>query len=270
MLFDASVDGENVFFDVANGLHSRYCARILERQFSKPVTVSTVTKAGRAHFRISINIPSMAKKLSANGKRVGSIGDYMEFKCNLCRMNFIRGVFLTRGTLTFNAGNSHLEFRILHRDRANAFSAFLTACAAEPKLIERKNAAGIYYKRASSIENIMILLKANNSYFEIMNAQIERNIKADENRAVNCESVNIMKSVMTAQKHLKAIEIIKDAGLLDKIGKELTESAELRLEHHSASLSELAALHEPPITKSILNKRFAKIMQMAENIANKK
>ena len=172
--------------------------------------------------------------------------------------------------MTFNAGNSHLEFRILHRDRANAFSAFLAACAAEPKTIERKNAVGIYYKRASSIENIMILLKANNSYFEIMNAQIERNIKADENRAVNCESVNIMKSVVTAQKHLKAIETIKDAGLLDKIGKELTESAELRLEHHSASLSELAALHEPPITKSILNKRFAKIMQMAENIANKK
>ena len=60
------------------------------------------------------------------------------------------------------------------------------------------------------------------------------------------------------------------SGLLEKIGHELTESAKLRLENHSASLSELASMHEPPITKSTLNNRFAKIMKMAENIANRK
>ena len=64
-------------------------------------------------------------------------------------------------------------------------------------------------------------------------------------------------------------EIIENAGLLEKIGSELTESAKLRLEHHSASLSELASMHEPPITKSTLNNRFEKIMKMAENIAKK-
>ena len=116
---------------------------------------------------------------------------------------------------------------------------------------------------------LLNLMQANNAFFEEMNRRIERDIIVQENRAVNCESVNIAKSVATAQKQLRAIEIIQNAGLLEKIGHELTESAKLRLENHSASLSELASMHEPPITKSTLNNRFAKIMQMAENIANR-
>ena len=103
-----------------------------------------------------------------------------------------------------------------------------------------------------------------------MNLRIERDIIVHEKRAVNCESVNIARSVATAQKQLRAIEIIDKAGMLEKIGRELTESAKLRLEHHSASLAELASMHEPPITKSTLNNRFAKIIKMAENIGNKK
>ena len=45
---------------------------------------------------------------------------------------------------------------------------------------------------------------------------------------------------------------------------ELFETAKLRLEYPSASLSELALAHEPPISKSGLTHRLAKIMEFAE------
>lgn len=270
MLFDAFLDGDRVFLDVTNVDYADFYRRVFERQFSKTVTVSTVKKAGREHFRLEFNFPSVANKISVLDGKDKSIKDYLEFKCPYCRMNFMRGIFLSRGTLTFAPGNNHLEYRIHHEKRATVFTNFLTACGVEPKIINRKSAIGIYYKKADRIEDILNLLQANNAFFEVMNRRIERDIIVQENRAVNCESVNIMKSVATAQKQLRAIEIIRNAGLLEKIGRELTQSAKLRLENHSASLSELAAMHEPPITKSALNNRFAKIMKMAENIANRK
>ena len=270
LLFDAFLDGGKVYIDVSDIEHAEFCRNVFERQFSKQVTVTPVKKVGREHYRVEFDFPSMANKIATLDKDGAQMKDYIEFKCPFCRMNLLRGIFITRATLTFAPGNNHLEFKIKQGTRARILSDFLAACKVEPKAIERKTCTGLYYKKADRIEDILNLLQANNAFFEVMNRRIERDIIIQENRAVNCESVNIMKSVATAQKQLRAIEVIQNAGLLEKIGSELTESAKLRLEHHSSSLAELADMHEPPITKSTLNNRFAKIMKMAENIANKK
>ena len=269
MLFDAETDGSRVYIDVSELEYADFYQRAFERQFSKVVTITPVKKAGREFFRVEFTFPSVANKIAHLDKDGAAMKDYIEFKCNFCRMNFLRGIFLSRGNLSFSAGNNHLEYRIKHQNRARIYAEFLGACKVIPKIVDRKNAIGLYYKKADRIEDILNLLMANNAFFEVMNRRIERDIIMQENRAVNCESVNIAKAVATAQKQLRAIEIIENAGLLEKLGHELTESAKLRLENHSASLSELAAMHEPPITKSTLNNRFAKIMKMSENIANK-
>lgn len=269
LLFDAFIEGDMVYIDTSNKEHASFYKSVFERQFSKAVTVTPIKKAGRDYFRVEFTFGSMAKKIASLDKEGGGIKDYMEFKCNFCRMNFVRGIFLSRASITFAPGNNHLEFRIQHPERARILIDFLSACKIVPKTVSRAKATGIYYKKADRIEDVLNLMQANNAFFEVMNRRIERDIIIQENRAVNCESVNIAKSVATAQKQLRAIEIIENAGLLEKIGSELTESAKLRLKHHSASLSELASMHEPPITKSTLNNRFAKIMKMAENIAKK-
>ena len=270
MLFDAETEGDRVYIDVSEPDYADFYKRIFERQFSKSVTIMPTKKAGREYYRVEFAFASVANKISHLDRDSSAMKDYIEFKCNFCRMNFLRGIFLSRGNLTFSAGNNHLEYRIKNTNRARIYAEFLGACGVMPKIINRKNATGLYYKKADRIEDILNLLQANNAFFEVMNRRIERDIIMQENRAVNCESVNIAKSVATAQKQLRAIEVIENAGLLEKIGHELTESAKLRLENHSASLSELAAMHEPPITKSTLNNRFAKIMKMAENIASRK
>ena len=270
LLFDAFVDGDRVFIDTANEEYAHFYKHLFERQFSKEVNIIPIKKVGRDYYRVEFIFGSVARKIDLLDREDSGIKDYLEFKCNFCRMNFVRGIFLARATATFASGSYHLEFRILHENRARFLYSFLTACEIEPKAVARKNAIGIYYKKADKIEDILKLMQANNACFKVMNRRIELGLMAQEKRMVNCESGNIAKSVATARKQLHAIEIIQDAGMLEKIGRELTETAKLRLENEFASLSELAAMHEPPITKSTLNNRFAKIFKMAENIANRK
>ena len=112
LLFDAFLDGDKIHIDLSDIEHADFCRRVFERQFSKEVTVTPVKKAGREHFRVSFEFASVAKKISVLDKEGAQIRDYLEFKCPYCRMNFLRCIFLSRGTLTSAPSNNHLEYRI--------------------------------------------------------------------------------------------------------------------------------------------------------------
>jgi DNA-binding protein WhiA len=58
--------------------------------------------------------------------------------------------------------------------------------------------------------------------------------------------------------------MIEAAGRFSLLADELRETARLRLANPDANLLELAALHNPPITKSGLNHRLQKILTAGE------
>ena len=124
----------------------------------------------------------------------------------------------------------------------------------------------IYFKAADVIEDIITYFGSNNSVFELINAKIEREIRNDENRATNCVARNIMKSVQASSKQFEAIEKIIYHGLFESLPDELRTTASLRYSNLDVSMAELAALHDPPISKSGLNHRLNKIMDFADSI----
>ena len=62
---------------------------------------------------------------------------------------------------------------------------------------------------------------------------------------------------------LAAIRALEEAGELDKLPGKLRETALLRKENPEATLQELAAMLEPPITKSAINHRMRKLLELA-------
>ena len=104
------------------------------------------------------------------------------------------------------------------------------------------------------------------SNFDMANVCIMRDIRNGENRATNCVARNISRSVSASRKHIDAIELLSKSGKLPKLNEELRYTARLRIENPSASLTELARMHEPPISKSGLNRRLTKILEESEDI----
>ena len=72
--------------------------------------------------------------------------------------------------------------------------------------------------------------------------------------------------VEAAQEQLLAIRILKEAGQLEKLPAKIQQAAQARQSNPSASLSELAAMMEPPITKPAMNNRMKKLVQLAKEI----
>ena len=184
--------------------------------------------------------------------------------CDNCIRSFIRAAFVSCGTISEPSSGYHFEIKFKSIEKAKAFYKLLSDEGIEPKIVNRRGSVGLYYKNSDAIEDVLTYLGAVNSVFEFINTKIEREIRNSVNRSTNCVAGNIAKSVSAARKQVETITALGEEGYLMQLPDELFETAKLRLEYPSAPLSELALKHTPPISKSGLTHRLAKIMDFAE------
>ena len=182
------------------------------------------------------------------------------FRCPNCTGAFVRGAFLSAGTLTDPEKSYHLEMSFTTEAAADGLAALLAELSLEPKRMTRKTEHVLYYKDSESIENFLAFVGATNAAFTIMNKKIERELRSDANRLANGELANIGKTVAAASDQIAAIHALIASGEIERMPDELRQTAYIRLENDDATLSALAALHDPPITKSGVNHRLKKIM----------
>ncbi len=182
-------------------------------------------------------------------------------KCANCKASFMRGVFLSSGTLTDPDKGYHLEMNFADEAVCERFAEMLGEEGIAPKRMTRKTEHVLYYKDSESIENFLALIGANNAAFTIMNKKIERELRSDMNRIANGEVANIEKTTKAASAQINAIRALQASGELERLPDELKITAELRLEYSEDTLLQLANRHNPPITKSGVNHRLKKIME---------
>ena len=240
---------------------------LLKKQFSADSSVEQITHAGRIMFTVRARSRSICGFINEIDSRSSkSIREIASFRCDNCKNEFLRGVFLAAGTINDPKKGYHLEFSITGEERAKILSDFLAEEIGAPKLIKRGIKIGVYYKNNGSISDIMYYMGASKNSFEVTNAFVERDIRNRENRATNCVARNISRSVEASQKQISAIEYLESRHKLQNLPEEIQYTARLRVENDSASLTELAMLHNPPITKSGLNQRLTKILRLAEEL----
>ena len=229
--------------------------------------VSERARCGRKYYYVSVN----SRSLTATFDRLDSddasgLVETLGFRCELCRAEFMRGLFLSSATASDPKKSYHLEFSISNEKRAERLASFLDDELEKPKQIVRKNGIGLYYKSGERISDLLYMMGASGAKFYMTDISIEREIRNNENRATNCVTRNISRSVEATRRQVEAIELLRDKGLMDKLSDSLRYTAELRLQYDSATLAELALLHVPSITKSGLNQRLTRILEMADDL----
>lgn len=221
-------------------------------------------RMGAPYYTLEFELNDRAHSLLHICKDGGQIFD--EDFCTSCRVCFVRGLFVSNGTMSDPMSGYHMEIRIKNAQVAKSIYELLVEEGIPPKILNRKTSVGLYYKNSGGIEDVLTYVGTMKSVFDLMNAKIERDIRNTVNRSTNCVAGNISKSVSAAQKQIAAIAKIEDAGKLPMLESDLFETAKLRRDNPSLSLSELAHTHNPPISKSGLNHRLAKIIEFADTI----
>lgn len=232
------------------------------------VTLERARLGGRSAHRIEIAGDEASFVLEGCGidvtQRRGVPKDVTVRKC--CRRSFLRGVFLASGSVTDPEKEYHLEFVLGDESFAQALVRLIARFDLAAHTARRRQMTLVYLKGQSEITDMLSLIGAQGARFAMEDAYIRKGLRNNVNRAVNCDSANVQRSVTAASRQTEAIRRLIAARGSASLPPALRQTAELRLAHPEVSLEELGRLCDPPVGKSGVNHRLRKLEQMALEI----
>lgn len=206
------------------------------------------------------------------GEILSKIGDLDKpvspilIKNSCCQRAFLRGAFLSVGSISDPAKGYHMEFVCTDADKAGQLQGVIQGFDIEAKIVLRKKYHVVYLKEGESIVDLLNVCEAHVSLMKLENLRILKEMRNSINRRVNCEAANITKTVNAAARQIEDIEYIRAHGGFQSLPDSLRQIAQIRLENPDAPLKELGEYLDPPVGKSGVNHRLRKLSEIAENM----
>lgn len=269
LLFCNSFSGENIRIITESREFAHLLPKLFQKAFSMEFDIRPETDvAGKLNFQITD-----PDKISDIMEWYGfTPQDTLAMHINLavveeecCKAAFLRGAFLAGGSVTDPGKGYHLELNTTHQSVAReGFSLIQETLGFPPKTASRGGGQVLYLKQSDRVSDCLTYLGAPVAAMGIMEAKLEKELNNNVNRRCNCDDANISKVVEAAQEQLTAIRILQEQKRYENLPNKLKQAAQARKKHPEASLTELAAMMEPPITKPAMNHRLKKLVQMAQ------
>ena len=252
---------------------SREFACILPKLFKKAFDLDfdsypSLAAPGKLVFQIWDG-DKLAKIMDAFGFCVGDTlalhVNYPVVEEDCCKVSFLRGAFLAGGSVTDPGKGYHMELATSHQCVARETELIIREVMDfAPKTAPRGGAQVLYLKQSEQISDFLTCLGAPVAAMGIMEARLEKELNNKVNRRCNCDDANTSKVVEAAQEQLSVIRVLREKGILEGLPEKLKQAALARERNPSASLTELAAMMEPPITKPAMNNRMKKLAAFAK------
>ncbi|MBQ2944091.1 MAG: DNA-binding protein WhiA [Ruminococcus sp.] len=185
----------------------------------------------------------------------------------MCLRAFLRGAFMACGSVNDPQKNYHLEFCAAYKNLCNDLCMLLSEieeCNLTPKTILRGGSYVVYLKDSEQITDLLTYMGASSCAMDIMNAKAYKQMRNIANRRTNSELANINKTAQAAARQLWAIDKLEATVGLSSLPSQLYEIAIIRRDNPELSLRALGELLEPQISRSGVNHRLMKIIELAE------
>lgn len=223
------------------------------------------------NYVASIDGPALKKLydeffININGRlNISVSGVITESMC--CSYAFLKGAFLAAGYVSNPSNNYHFEISTPYYTLAKSLEAFMKRLSFPAKTVVRKSNYIVYMKDSDAIEQFLCRVGANTSAFSIMDTKIYKEMNNYSNRVNNTKLHNIEKTLNKSVEQIKAIERIEAKIGLESLDSDLLFAAQLRKKHPDKSLNELVIVCGNSISRSGLNRRLNKIIDIASKIS---
>jgi DNA-binding protein WhiA len=179
-----------------------------------------------------------------------------------CRAAYVRGALLGAGSVS-GPRAAQLEVRFAEPDGA----AFLVRIAAQESVPlrarERRSYAVAFAQGAETVADMLALAGASDAALVIDEHAVVGAARAAANRLANADHANLVRTSRAAQEQLRAVRELEERGAFGSLPEELQEIAALRVKHPGLSFRELAAKCEPRVTKAAVQRRLARLVELA-------
>jgi len=170
-----------------------------------------------------------------------------------CRMAYLRGLFLARGSLSLASGRTHLEF-VVGPEEAQALAERLGDVGLPASWRHRRGRGVVTWKSSDTVGLFLRRIGAGGALLELEARQVSRALRGDLNRVLNAESANLQRAVGAAGRHIAAIGELAGDGRLAVQPYVVRLVAEGRRETPEATLAELAerlGLHRSAVQRAL-------------------
>lgn len=183
-----------------------------------------------------------------------------------CKRAFVKGAFLTSGSVSDPNKGYHLEIVCNNKNMAALIQSLMRDFKIDGKIVIRKKYSVVYVKDGTMIVDMLNIMGAHISLMNMENIRILKDISNNVNRRVNCEAANLNKTVSAAVRQIQDINYIIETKGIRYLPENLRQVAEVRLEAPDIPLKELGEMMNPPIGKSGVNHRLRKISEIADEL----
>ena len=178
-----------------------------------------------------------------------------------------RGAFLAHGSLTEPGRSSALEITAPGPEAALALVGAARRLDVVAKAREVRGVDRIVIRDGDAIGALLTRLGAHTAVMAWEERRMRREVRATANRLANFDDANLRRSAQAAvaagARVARAMEILGN-----EIPDHLKAAGDLRITHKQASLEELGALSDPPLTKDAIAGRIRRLLAMADKRAN--
>ena len=185
-----------------------------------------------------------------------------------CRLAWLRGRFLARGSLSVTGGRTHLEF-VVPEAEAPLLAARLADVGLPASWRVRRGRGVVTWKSADTVGTFLRRIGASSALLELEARQVSRALRGELNRILNAESANVQRAVNAAGRQLAAIATLEADGRLQSQTYVVRLVAEARRETPEATLTELAdrlALHRSAVQRALERVEWL-VLHADENLA---
>ena len=252
---------------------SREFALLLPKLFKKAFSITfDQLPEGETQGKLNFQINGREKICQIMSAYGFDANDTLSLHINLpvveddcCKAAFLKGAFLAGGSVTDPVKGYHIELTTTHSSVARECNSLMhDVLGFSPKAAVRGGGHVLYLKQSDMISDCLTYLGAPLAAMGIIEAKLEKELNNKVNRRCNCDDANTSKVVEAAQEQLSAIRLLRNNGIYQHLPAKLQQAANAREENPEASLAELAAMMEPPISKPAMNHRLQKLMQIAQ------
>ncbi|HEY2915627.1 MAG TPA: DNA-binding protein WhiA [Candidatus Limnocylindrales bacterium] len=156
-----------------------------------------------------------------------------------CRLAWLRGRFLGRGSLSLAGGRTHLEF-VVPAAEAPILARRLVGMGLPASWRVRRGRGVVTWKSSETVSTFLGRIGAGPGLLELEARQVSRTLRGELNRVLNAESANVARSVVAAGRQIAAIRGLEADGTLAGQPYLVRVVADARRETPDATLTELA------------------------------
>jgi DNA-binding protein WhiA len=189
----------------------------------------------------------------------------VERRC--CLVAFVRGLFLGCGSISAPGAPVHAEFTVEDAGFAEQVRRLLERLALPFSLTARERNVACYSKRGQTAADLLAILGAHDSRLRWEEHAVLGTVRESANRLANCDAANARRAAASGERQAAAVRVLMASREWAGLPRELRAVAELRVEFPYLSLTELADVADPPLSRSALNHRLRRLVALAGELA---